>query len=367
MCGNRILPEVKMDKSEAVKLLKEQWSRLTHLETLKPFDKEQNDWSIGLLEIIESGFGRHSKEYSLINSLPPLTDYKNEKKDREECLRDLSRQEAIIKQIVKDNSVMHSIWITYDWDDNKDLDVDFCAQELSRAGLEVKLDRWNLGAGKRLWEQIETFIQDPTLSDGWVFYATQMSLCNGKCKEELSYALDRALSKRGNDFPIIALFPSTLDEQLIPASIKTRLYVSIVDQDWKERIISAVEKRIPNISKPRIEPYAIKIQKSGEQFIIEMRPRAGTWSPFIVCIPKKEKDTVSPHLHYGAANRPPTGIVLTSLSGYMEGTLNDGNLWFTTTANEATPTQSYYLMCKKLPSLLVFGVYGGSQYQVTFS
>ena len=127
---------------------------------------------------------------------------------------------------------MSSVWITYDWDDNKDRDVDYCAQELARAGLEVKLDRWNLGAGKRLWEQIEHFIQDPTLSDGQVFYATQTSLCNEKCKEELNCALDRALSKRGNDFPIIAIFPSSVDEQLIPASIRTRLYVSITDPDW---------------------------------------------------------------------------------------------------------------------------------------
>ena len=57
---------------------------------------------------------------------------------------------------------MNSVWITYAWDDNKDGDVDFTAQELIRAGLDVKLDRWNLSAGKRLWEQIEAFIQDPS-------------------------------------------------------------------------------------------------------------------------------------------------------------------------------------------------------------
>jgi len=85
---------------------------------------------------------------------------------------------------------MSSVWITYAWDDNKDRDVDFAAQELIGVGLEVKLDRWNLGAGKRLWEQIEHFIQDASLSDGWLLYATQASLGSEKCKEEFAYALD---------------------------------------------------------------------------------------------------------------------------------------------------------------------------------
>jgi hypothetical protein len=35
--------------------------------------------------------------------------------------------------------------------DNESQDVDFVAQELKAAGLTVKLDRWNIGAGKRLW------------------------------------------------------------------------------------------------------------------------------------------------------------------------------------------------------------------------
>src|SRR4030042_5674317 len=120
-----------------------------------------------------------------------------------------------------------SIWLTYAWDDNKDSDIDFTAQELIRTGLDVKLDRWNLTAGKRLWEQIESFIQDPTKSDGWLLYATQNSLGNQKCKEEYYYALGRAFETRGGDFPVIALFPATVDESLIPAGIKSRLFVSL--------------------------------------------------------------------------------------------------------------------------------------------
>jgi hypothetical protein len=266
-------------------------------------------------------------------------------------------------------STQKSIWITYAWEDNKDREVEFIAQELSRIGLIVKLDRWNLTAGKRLWEQIESFIKDTSKSDGWLLYATQNSLGNEKCKEEYYYALDRALETRGGEFPVIALFSSTVDEGLIPAGIKTRLFVSITDPDWKERIIGAVENRQPSITKPQVEPYVLNIHPTGgdvgdKQYVIEVRPRAGTWSPFIAGIPLKEKDDVSPHLGHGPAKRIPGAFMLISCG---EGESPDHNLWIMSAGNEATPTQSYYVFCKKLPSTLIFGVNGSApQYQIKF-
>lgn len=258
-----------------------------------------------------------------------------------------------------------SIWLTYAWDDNNDRDVDFTAQELMRAGLDVKLDSWNLSAGKRLWEQIEAFIKDPSKSDGWLLYATQTSLGNQKCKEEFAYALDRALEKRGSEFPIIALFPATVDNELIPAGIKTRLFVSITDPDWKERIIAAVEEREPSISRPEVEPYAITIHKKDNENVIEMRPRGGTWSPFLVAIPIVEKEKVEPRLAHGPAKRIPTGGYILMASG--KGPSQDGKLWTMHAGNEATPTQSYYVFCKELPSIIIFGINGGQpQYQVKF-
>ena len=261
-----------------------------------------------------------------------------------------------------------SIWITYAWNDNVDGDVDFAAQELIRAGLSVKLDRWNLSAGKRLWEQIESFIQDPSKSGGWLLYATQASLGSEACKEEFAWALDRALHTRGSDFPVIALFPAPVDRDLIPAGIKARLFVSLTDPDWKERIVAAVEKRQPHTTIPQVEPYALTIHKLGdERYAIEVRPRAGTWAPFITGIPINEKNNVSPRLHHGAAKRVPTGIVVTSLSGSRDTISDDGRWWLLFAANEATPTQSYFIFCKKLPSFLIFGVDGGSpQYHVKF-
>ena len=88
---------------------------------------------------------------------------------------------------------MATIWLTYSWNDNTDGDVDFIAQELIRAGVNVKLDRWNIGAGRRLWDQFANLIQSPAESDAWALYASQASLGSEPCKEEFAYALDRAL------------------------------------------------------------------------------------------------------------------------------------------------------------------------------
>lgn len=140
------------------------------------------------------------------------------------------------------DSRMPSLWITYAWADNRDSDVDFLAQELGRAGLSVKLDRWNLSGGRRLWDQIADFITNSTQSDGWAIYATQNSLGSEPCREELAYGLKRALESRNESYPVIALFPGPVDITILPASLSTRLCVSTTDPDWKERIVAAVER-----------------------------------------------------------------------------------------------------------------------------
>ncbi len=45
----------------------------------------------------------------------------------------------------------------------------------------------------------------------------------------------------------------------------------------------------------------------------------------------------------------------------------DGAWWVKSAGDEATPTQSYFVLCEELPSTLVFGVWNGSpQYQHVF-
>jgi hypothetical protein len=256
---------------------------------------------------------------------------------------------------------MAKVWITYAWEDNKDSDVDFIAQELMKSGLEVKLDRWNIGAGKRLWEQIEKFICKPEETDTWIFYATQNSLGSEPCKEEYSYALDRALKSREDTFPIIGLFSKSIDENLIPAGIKTRLFVRLTDPDWIERIIAAAEKRSPKINHFSVQPYVINRYQNPEhpssKYVYELRPRAGTWCPFFVAIPIEEKNSVNPEIYQGPINRPPFNNAVLFMGG--EGVSKDKKWYILTSQTEATPTQSFYLFCKKTPSKIIFGVMDG--------
>lgn len=248
---------------------------------------------------------------------------------------------------------MAKIWITYAWDDNTQGDVDFIAQELEKAGAEVKLDRWNIAAGERLWARIEQFITTKEESDAWIFIASQKSLSSEPCKEEYAYALDRALNKRGGDFPIIGLFLSSVDSSLIPAGIRTRLFVSITDNDWKERIIASSERRLHSVTKQQLEPYFLKIHPptdTREFFAIEVRPRAGVWSPFFAAVPNAESEEVQLDIWPGPRNTPTWGGVKSN-----DREFDDGKFWIKTCGEEANPTRSFYIWCKQLPSILGFG------------
>jgi len=257
---------------------------------------------------------------------------------------------------------MIPIWLTYAWDDNADGDVDFIAQQLKDAGLETRLDRWTVTAGRRLWEQIGGELSKTDLA-AWIILATQHSCGSEPCKEELAYALARTLSKHGQGFPVIALFQSSVDTKLLPPALAVRLCVTMKDPHWIERIKAAAEQRAPAIPRDELQPYVLKVHNvagdSFGRFAIEVRPRAGTWSPFFAAVAANEKDSVKMRLAYGPRNQPPNVIVLHQC-GEANGSDSSGqNLSGYHTADEASPTMSYYIFCDALPSLIAFGVMNG--------
>ncbi len=258
--------------------------------------------------------------------------------------------------------------MTYAWKDNQEKDVDFLTQELQGAGLTVKLDRWNIGAGKRLWEQISNFITDPKESDAWVLVATTNSLQSEPCKEEFAYALDRALKARGAQYPVVGLFVGPVDDGLIPPAIKTRLFVSVTDPDWKERIVAAAEGRQHNLVNLKVEPYYVHVhsgQPGDRQFATEVRPRAGVWAPFLAAVAMDEKEQVDPWIMIGPRDIPTNSGMLINTGAGPSG---DDKLWIMGAGNQATPTESYYVWCKTLPKVLLFGVSGRSpQFQISFN
>jgi hypothetical protein len=217
-------------------------------------------------------------------------------------------------------------------------------------------------AGRRLWDQIANFITNQSESDAWLFYATQNSLASEPCREELAYALDRALTSRGEGFPIIALFPSAVERSLIPASIRVRLFVFLADPDWKERIVAAVEGRPLSVTSVPVQPFVMQnIGPAPEPFkyAIEFRPRAGVWFPFIFAVPASEKALVGFTLRCGPT--PPDAGALGALFFHAgEGLSPDGCWYFELGGEAASPTNSYYAFLREMPSALMFGQEGSS-------
>lgn len=260
---------------------------------------------------------------------------------------------------------MANIWLTYAWVDNDDGDVDYVAQELETFGVAVHLDRWDLNAGQRLWDQIGSKISDSSVTQAWVFYATASSLQSEACREELAYALDRALSARG-EFPIIALFPGPIDSGLIPPSIRVRLYISLTDDVWKERIKAAAEGRAADITRPLLKPYSLTVhppKTEGGMYQIEVRPRAGTWVPFVAAVPMDEKEVLEPSIHHGPkGGQLVASMMMVPVPGEMAS--SDGKWWMMRANNQATPTESYYLQCRRIPSVILFGPFKAGQMQL---
>lgn len=245
-----------------------------------------------------------------------------------------------------------TVWITYAWADNQHGDIDYIAQVLESSGLNVKLDRWNIGGGKRLWDQVDAFISKSDESNAWVLVATQESLQSEACKEEYAYALDRTLNARGASFPVIALFPESTDEALIPAGLKTRLHVSLIDANWKEKIVAAAEGRDLSIPRVTVKPYALTVHRDPGKVIIEVRPRAGIWSSVFAAVPFDERETSKPWInvepagsHSGSGTIIPMG----------EGKSSDGAWWWIAIQAQATPRQSLYISMPTLPKQLRFG------------
>jgi len=253
--------------------------------------------------------------------------------------------------------VRKKLWITYAWVDNDKEDVDYVVQELEKAGLDVKIDKYQIRAGHRLWEQIDKHISNPNESDGWAIYITQNSLKREACREELAYALDRALESRENDYPIIGIFPESLGiDTIIPGAIKTRLYVSLKDKNWLERIVAAVEGREIRIERNEILPFYLKIHSVANKNIIEVGPRTGSWSPFVFGYPNYESEDLIITIALakrGDVSMFERGIITSRLGDVQHGDF-DG-FYFRRSSTMVDPTTSYFIWVNDLPSEILFG------------
>ena len=267
---------------------------------------------------------------------------------------------------------MATIWLTYCWADNDDGDVDYVTQKLGEH-LDVRLDRYQLRTGQRLWEQIEAHIADRQSLDAWVMYTTAASLNSQACREELAYALDRALSpgkeKDNRPFPLIGLFPTPLDSSIVPAPLRTRLYVSLADRDWVERIVAEAEGRGPNLVHAEIDRIGFKIhQHSHFACVVEAWPREGTLEPLYYAVPPAEAFPEAQHwLRFagrGKVPSDPSGMV-TNYTRFNNQEAMDGTKWSgERVGNAATPATSVFIFCPHAPTRMLVGEEGGESIEI---
>lgn len=209
---------------------------------------------------------------------------------------------------------MAKLFLTYAWKDNEDRDVEYVVKELREAGLDVTYDKAEFLVGDRLWEQIDKAFKDPAIT-GWAIYTTEASLRSPACKEELAYALERALDPAGRPFPMIAILPAPVDEDMHRA-LKVRLWVSLQDPDWKARIVDSLHgrKTVPDLSD--IGPVGVRWHRHDDLWIMEVWPRAGRWDPFYVRLPPGEQVEMRIAVRGPKGRWPnPSQVMVTTLRG----------------------------------------------------
>lgn len=243
--------------------------------------------------------------------------------------------------------VKNKLWLTYAWHDNQDLQVDFIVQELKKGGIDVRFDRVHIIPGQRLWPQIEKGVTD---SDAWGLVVSKASLESQPCREELAYALDRAMSSRDDDYPILGIFVEPIDRALIPGAIRTRLYTNIRDENWVEQVRAGVERRQPNQAANHVDPFIVNIHPGRPILTVECRPRAGRWIPCVAAVPSGEKDLIS-MLMVAPAGYVPGG----GMASIAEANSRDGKFFAMVNHGQATPYESMYISLKGAPTALHFG------------
>ena len=241
-----------------------------------------------------------------------------------------------------------TLFLSYSWKDNVASDVDFVAQEIESQGIKVKQDRFAIIAGQRLWPQIEKAISDPDQSDGWAIFLTQNSLQSEPIREEMAYALDRALTTRGANYSLIGISTGAVNAAELPRMIGSRLFVDLRDRDWVERVRSAVLGQLPNIQRSPVFPVEVTWHKYDGKPVMEIRPRAGRWYPVYFSVPNSEAELVE-RCAPGPSGSP-TGFTI-----FQGGQYADKNFQTWRLTQNVTPIESLYVYFSQMPSRMIFG------------
>jgi hypothetical protein len=249
-----------------------------------------------------------------------------------------------------------SLWITYAWSDNEEGNFDYLIQELQAFGINVNYDKIALIPGQRLWSQIAERITNPN-TKAWAYLITPNSLSSQPCLEELAYALDKALSTKNGNFPLIGLVTARIPFNEIPLALKVRLCISLTDPNWKEQIKAGMEIRPVKKIDTRQTKYIYKISQEFNGInittIIEIRPRFEELHFWRFAIPISSNII---RFGFGPANSGQTNGFMNSV---IEGTLDNVNgqeCKFVGACNALSPgTSAYIFVDTGIPEFIAFG------------
>lgn len=252
---------------------------------------------------------------------------------------------------------MKKVWITYAWTDNDERDVDFIIQQLDETDLEVKFDRRNLVPGQRLWTQIAEHITNPDECDAWGIVLTSDSIASPGCIEELSYALDRALQRNSDGFPIFALLHG-ISARDVPPALRIRLCIVLENSDWVSQVVAAACKQAVGFVPQGLSPFVLTERPHVEDHLyLEIRPRFDRFSPFRIAVDVHEKEigNVRNAAIPGPSGRIPQNLIINN--GYeSKGVLLDGTpVYIWGADNEANSTNSYYMVYRNRPQRIWVG------------
>ena len=248
-----------------------------------------------------------------------------------------------------------SLWITYAWIDNQEGNFDYLVQELVNSGIETRYDRIQLIPGQRLWEQIGERISDPSLR-AWAYLITSNSLQSQPCREELEYAVNRAIQAKDSVFPLIGLVvPSVLFDD-VPISLRVRLCVNLSSPNWIEEIRAGLELRPPRLIDTSQTRYIYNVTQSfngtSVTTTIEIRPRFNEVHFWRVALPT---NCTIQNFGVGPANtRQITGILEMTMEG-MTGEVNGRQARLIGAGTRLTPGTSAYIFVTGNPDFIAFG------------
>ncbi len=243
------------------------------------------------------------------------------------------------------------VWVTYAWVDDDEGDFEYLVQQLANCGVRAKYDKVALHRGQRLWEQIAKQIIEGDYA-GWAYLLTANSVESEACREELAYALHRALSDRGTDFPLIGLLHDIAIED-VPPALRVRLCISMANPNWCEEVRSAIEHRAPDLPATAATQYVWNVSYTARNGVtVEVRPRFGEALYWRFIVPADAEVVNWGHGPAGGGGISATKTTAVESTGEFNG---EQVSWFGS-GDRVSPGVSAYVELAALPSFVAFGI-----------